>query len=105
MHVSNLTRLSERKPLWQVFWLWGVIPSNLLWAAALWMIHRGMEPWGIRALLLLVLGYTAWIVLAVWGAASNTHNPRYGVLARALTVVWAINTVLLVFFLEVQSLA
>jgi hypothetical protein len=105
MDISNLARLPDRAPLWKVFWLQGVIPSNLLWGVVLWMIIRGMSPWGVRALLLLVLAYTAWIVLAVWQAAPNTANPRYGVLARALTVAWAINTVLLVFFLELQSLS
>ena len=28
--------------LWRVFWLQGVIPSNLLWAAALWALAQGM---------------------------------------------------------------
>ena len=56
------------------------------------------------SLLVFLLVYTAWIVLAVWRAAPNASDPRYGVLARALTVVWAINTVLVVFFLELQLL-
>lgn len=105
MRMSNLTRLPDGAPLWKVFWLQGVIPSNLLWAAVLWMMARGLSPRGVGALLLLVLAYTAWIVPSVWSAAPNTPNPRYSVLARALTVAWAINTVLLVFFLEVQLLS
>ncbi|WP_232219990.1 hypothetical protein [Novilysobacter concretionis] len=84
--------------------MYGVIPSNLLWAAILLMMQQGGMVGAVRGLLLFLLAYTAWIVFAVWRAAPNAKDPRYGVLARALTVVWAINTVLLVFFLELQLL-
>ncbi|MNO08649.1 hypothetical protein D3C81_2314090 [compost metagenome] len=49
-----------------------------------------------------MLLYTAWIVIAVWHAAPNARDPRYGVVARALTVAWALNTALVVFFLGLQ---
>ena len=44
----------------------------------------------------------AWIVAAVWKVAPNAKDPRYGVMAQALTVGWAINTVLIAFFLGLQ---
>lgn len=87
-------------PLWKVFWLYGVLPSSLLWGASLWMLPQPAYSIQVRVLLALMLPYTAWIVAAVWRTSFNTWNPRYGVLARALTVTWAFNTVLLVFFLE-----
>jgi hypothetical protein len=95
----------ERTPLWKVFWLYGVIPSNLLWAALLWTLRQpAPHVAATGTLLAVILIYTAWIVIAVWQTAFNVGDPRYGVLARALTVVWAINTVLLVFFLGLPLL-
>ena len=85
MHASHALPVPERSPLWKVFWLYGVIPSNLLWLVVACL-----------------LGYTAWIVAAVWKAAPNAKDPRYGVMAQALTVAWAINTVLIAFFLGLQ---
>ncbi len=102
--MSSRTAATGRTPLWKAFWLYGVIPSNLLWGVVLWMLPDPAWRTTVRVLLLLLLPYTAWIVVAVWRASFNTGNPRYGVLARALTVVWAINTVLLVFFLELSVL-
>lgn len=104
MFASGMIRFADQHPLWKVFWLYGVIPSNLLWIAVLAMMSNGSWVGVTRGLLVFLLVYTAWIVLAVWRAAPNASDPRYGVLARALTVVWAINTVLVVFFLELQLL-
>lgn len=104
MMTIGLTRWAERTPLWRVFWLYGVIPSNLLWLVTLGMISAAWHVNVIRSLLILILVFTAWIVHAIWHAAPNTPDRRYGVLAKALTIAWAINAVLLVFFLELQLL-
>lgn len=87
--------------LWRVFWLQGVIPSNLLWAAALWALSRQqlVLVLGLFAVLLL---YTGWIIPAVWRAAPGARTPGLGVAARGLTVAWGLNTVLVVFFLTLQ---
>ncbi|MGE8289374.1 MAG: hypothetical protein ACN6RG_15560 [Stenotrophomonas sp.] len=91
-------------PLGRVFWLLGVIPSNLLWAVALWALAQGMTPLmlGIFGVLLV---YTGWIIPTVWRAAPSAHNPNYGVAARGLTVAWGLNTVLVIFFLTLQQVA
>ncbi len=102
MQTSSLVGPVEHSPLWKVFWLYGVIPSNLLWGAVLWMLSDGRYPGATLGLLVFLLVYTAWIVVTVWHAASNASDPRYGVVARALTVAWALNTVLVVFFLGLQ---
>lgn len=105
MHASQATTSSHHaSPLWKVFWLYGVIPSNLLWIGVLWLMTHGGLPGATLGLLAFLLVYTAWIVVAVWRASPHAHDPRYGVLARALTVAWAINTVLLVFFLGLPLL-
>lgn len=96
-------RVYDKSPLWKVFWLYGVLPSSLLWATALWLLARGPET-AVLGLSAVLLGHTAWIAWAVWHAAPGARDPRYGVLARALTVAWAINTVLLVFFLGLPLL-
>ena len=92
-------------PLWKVFWLYGVIPSNLLWGLALLMLGAGATAFATSLMLMVILLYTAWIVTAVWRCADNVEDPRYGVMARWLTVAWAINTVLLVGFLQIDVLA
>lgn len=106
MHASHVTHSTEHghSPLWRVFWLYGVIPSNLLWIGVLWLMTHGGAPGATLGLLAFLLPYTAWIVWAVWQAAPHAKDPRYGVLARALTVAWAINTVLMVFFLGLPML-
>lgn len=93
-----------RSRLWRVFWLQGVIPSNLLWAVALWALANQRTPLllGVFAVLLL---YTGWIIPAVWRAAPAARTPDLGVAARGLTVAWGLNTVLVIFFLTLQRVA
>lgn len=81
-----------------VFWFYGVIPSNVLWA-----VFLGLLAWGVAAPVLVfaaavLLVYTGWIVAAVWVAADGTSS-RYGVVARWLTVAWTLNTVFALGFL------
>lgn len=102
--TTRMMGWAERAPLWRVFWLYGVIPSNLLWAIALGMMSAELHANLVRILLAFLLIFTAWIVRAVWLAAPNAVDKRYSAVARALTVAWGINTVLLVFFLQLQLL-
>ena len=91
------------QPLWTVFWLYGVAASCAI--AALYfgaMVSGRTAP---RQLLLLVLaGYTGWIVVSVWRCADNTREPLWGTLARFLTIAWAANALLVVAFLELDLL-
>ena len=65
----------ERTPLWKVFWLYGVIPSNLLWAALLWTLRQpAPHVAATGTLLAVILIYTAWIVIAVWQTAFNVGS-------------------------------
>lgn len=90
--------------LGRVFWGLGVVPSNLLWALALWALgtQRIALMLGVFAVLLL---YTGWIIPTVWRAAPSAANPDLGLAARGLTVAWGLNTALLVFFLTLQQVA
>jgi hypothetical protein len=92
-------------PLWKVYWLYGVVGSNVLALILLLLMERNAVASGWLQLLLLALAiYTVWIVVSVWRCASNVENPVYGHMARALTVAWAINAVLVLGFLELQFL-
>jgi len=87
-----------RTRLWVVFWIYGVFVSHLAFGAILYAYRQVGTP--LLALMLAVfLAYTAWIMRAVWVNAFNVDNEVYGHVARALTVAWAINAVLVSGFL------
>lgn len=94
----------QSAPLWRVFWLYGVIPSNVLWAIALWALSTQRQSL-LLGMFAVLLVYTGWIINAVWQAAPAAQTPALGVAARGLTVAWGLNTVLVVFFLGLQALA
>jgi hypothetical protein len=90
-------------PLWKVYWLYGVLGSNVLVLILLLLMQRGAigSLW-FQLVLLLLAAYTVWIVVSVWRCAFNVENPLYGHMARALTVAWAINALMVLGFLELQ---
>lgn len=91
-----------RTPLWRVFWLHGVCISVCLLA---WLLVAldGRHLLQLQAGLLAFLGYTAWLLVAVWRCTTNAA-PFWGDLARVTTVAWAANTLMLGVFLEVELL-
>lgn len=91
-----------RTPLWKVFWLLGVVPSCALWAALVWMLLSEASPIAILGIIGVLLLFTIAIITAVWASSANAADRRFGVLAKALTVVWAINSVLLLFFITIS---
>ncbi|MGV8961410.1 MAG: hypothetical protein ACOH1V_13680 [Stenotrophomonas sp.] len=99
--TGKATEPKSSSPLWVAFWLYGVIPSNLLWAAALWSDYAGPRMLTV-ALFCALLAFTAWIIPVVWRAAPNAATPIYGVAARGLTVAWGLNTLFVIFFLGIQ---
>lgn len=91
--------------LWKVYWVYGVIGSNILVAILLLLIRQGaLGTLWFQSILLLLAAYTVWIVVSVWRCAFNTENLLYGHMARALTVAWAINALLVLGFLELEFL-
>ena len=92
-------------PLWKVYWLYGVLGSNVLAAILLLLIRQGaLGTFWFQAVWLLLAAYTVWIVVSVWRCAFNVDNPLYAHMARALTVAWAINAVMVLGFLQLQFL-
>jgi hypothetical protein len=95
--------LTGRARLGRVFWVYGVLASSGL--ALLFVLAREAGRGDLQqATLLVILAYTAGILVAVWRCGAQA-GPPWGVLARALTVAWAVNTLLLVGFLQVELLA
>ena len=82
-----MIRWRRRTPLWKGFGSYGVPPSNPLWLSLLWMISSAGYVGIVRALLIFLLAYTAWIIMAVWYAAPSTADGRYGVSAKASTTM------------------
>ena len=86
-------------PLWRVYWLYGVVGSILLSAL---IVTPAILDWYSAPTIVLALGlgfaYTAWIVVSIWRCAFNIKGEPFGIprdalamLARSLTVAWAIN--------------
>lgn len=88
-------------PLWFVFWVLGVLLSQVLFGVILYVqTHQGHPLLGL--LLVAFVLYTIAIARAVWINADNVRNPRLGEIARFLTVAWAINAILVSGFLAVN---
>jgi hypothetical protein len=92
-------------PLWKAYWLYGVLGSNVLALTLFVLMERSAlgTVW-FQLVLLLLAAYTVWIVVSVWRCAFNVETPMYGHMARALTVAWAINALLVLGFLEIEFL-
>lgn len=92
-----------RRPLGPIFWLYGVAVSWLVvmrYALAM----RDGQLLLQQVLLPCFAAYTVWILVSVWRCAANAP-PIWGVLARWLTVAWAVNAALVVGFLQIDLLA
>lgn len=87
-------------PLWETFWVQGVAVSAVLalsFAAALLDGSRALA----QALLLVLVAYTGWVVVAIWRCAERGENSRWGAVAQALAIAWALNTLFLSGFLAI----
>ena len=105
MQLSRLATLSRNRPLGEVFWLYGALPSNLFWAGILFAYQRGASLCTLSLLFAALMIYTVWILIQIWLCADNVKNPVFGTMARFLTAAWAINTLLLSISLLLQRLA
>ena len=89
-----------RAGLGRVFWVYGVLVSSGL--ALLYLLAREAQRVDVQQLLLLLmLVYTGLILVAVWRCAGPAAAP-WGQVARALTVAWALNALLLIGFLQID---
>lgn len=80
--------------LWEVFWVQGVCVSLTL-ACAFAAAFLGGDLVSAKVLLLVLTGYTGWVLVAIWRCAEGPDAGRWGPMAQALSIPWAINTLLL----------
>lgn len=95
-----------RGPLWKVFWLWGVLGSWILAGlfGATWSAF-GMS-WGLYLVTgVVMVAYSVWILVSVWRCAPNATAEHWGLVARFLTVAWALNILLVGAFLGLDLLS
>ena len=83
-----------------VFWGYGVFGSSALIAlhATALMLRQVVLQ---EAMILASALYTVWIVVAIWRCSARAH-PYWATLARWLTVAWALNSGLVLAFLQVE---
>lgn len=93
-----------RQPLWVVFWIYGVLFSHLFFGGIV-LAYARIDDLALGLLLAAFVLYTAMILRLVWINADNVRRPERGTLARYLTVVWAINAVLVSGFMFLAHLA
>ncbi|TDR38563.1 hypothetical protein DFR29_12064 [Tahibacter aquaticus] len=91
------------RPLWRVFWIYGVFCSQLLFAAILFAFDKTGTPLFALALAGFA-SYSLLITRLVWVNADNVRDLRYGQVARFLTVTWALNALLMSGFLLLSHL-
>jgi hypothetical protein len=87
-----------RGPLWQVYWVYGVLLSSIGAAVVLYLVTGGyVWPAGALGMIAVGFAYTAWVLVSVWHCAFNMTPKPFGIerealgwLARVLTVGWAV---------------
>lgn len=81
--------------LWRVFWGYGVVLSSLTIGLIAWAYMMGwISDLALKGAVLVLFAYTAWILVSVWRcAARRGEEDYYAVLARWLTVAWALNAI------------
>lgn len=93
-----------RAPLGRVFWLYGIGGSAFL--GGLFLLTRTEDNLvGQQSVLLLLALHTVWILGAIWRSAYRADSNYWHASARALTLAWAMNAILLLGFFEVELLA
>ena len=86
-------------PLWRIYWIYGACGSLLLGVAIMRAVAADLiGPATIFAALAIGGSYTAWVLVGIWRCAFNVAGEPLGMnrngwalLARMLTVAWAIN--------------
>ncbi len=89
-----------RRALATVFWGYGVFASIgliILHAAALQRQQLLLQ----QGLIFVSTAYTIWILAAIWRSSANDRS-YWAKLARGLTVAWALNSVMVLAFLQLD---
>ncbi len=85
-----------------VFWRYGVLNTvvlMVLYATTVYLNQRVAE----EILLIAFVPYSVWILVSIWRCASATPS-LWGELARFLTIAWAANLTMILFFRQLELL-
>ncbi|QDA57075.1 hypothetical protein [Thermomonas aquatica] len=96
-------RVLGHQRLSRVFWLEGVLASQLLFLALLAAFQYGNATVLVLAVAAFI-AYTAWIMRRIWLNAFNVSRAELGTMARVLTIGWTINAVTVCVFLVLAKL-
>jgi hypothetical protein len=91
-------RVPGNLPLARVFWIEGVLVSQLLFLGVL-ALYQYASTAALAAGILAFMAYTAWIMRRIWLNAANVRRPELGTMARVLTIGWTINSLTVCTFL------
>jgi hypothetical protein len=90
-----------QKPLGAVFWAYGVLVSAGL--SGLFLLTQARDNLAGQQMVILLLAiHTWWILGSIWRSAARANDNYLHGCARAMTLAWGINAVLLLGFLEVD---
>jgi len=94
------------RPLWPIFWLWGVVGSWLIAAILGGLAYLTGGDWTFFVISAAVMiPYTVWILVSVWRCAENAAESHWATIARFLTIAWALNVFLVGAFIGLDLLA
>ncbi len=85
-----------------VFWRYGVLTSSiliLLYGTTV-VLHQLIAE---QLLLVLLLPYAVWVLVSIWRCSLATDT-LWGLLARFLTIAWAVNVALILIFRQLDLL-
>lgn len=94
--------LRGEMPLRIVFWGYGVVASSVIIVLYGTAVAMGQIIFQ-QLLLILASFYTAWILVGIWRCSPNADQ-FWGNLARWMTVAWALNSALIIIFLQLDLL-
>lgn len=84
------------------FWGYGVFVSALLISGFIAALYNNTL-WLQQTLLVVTLAYTLWVLVGIWRSPPS-ETSVWWLVARALTVAWVVNTVLVTGFLQLNIL-
>lgn len=89
------------RPLKTIFWGYGVLGSTafgLLYALSMFGGRIMLQ----QVLLPCMALYTFWLLVSLWRSSKTATNPFWGPVARQLAVAWALNTIMVLTFLQLE---
>lgn len=98
--APELRAWQGKSSLGLVFWIYGIALSSLLAVVTAWAFIENRPPL-LQLLIIADFAYTLWVLVAIWRCSTNAHE-LWGGLARWLTIAWGLNTIFVLWFIEIE---